>query len=234
MFARRRASSFPFFTLCTATDAVKYMVLTYVGYHNDRLYHKLVWPLHFVQVAVSLLMAFELCRHVFCPTGVWASDVRKPLIRMVSIATLIAFAIAFLSYPAVGPHSMLLWRLNFFHGVLETIFYVGMLVLSSVAGLPWKTHAARIAQAMCAGYLFDLTLDIVTSSLPRASLNHGYFLLHCIAALWDAAIMTYWLFTLWPDEPAPQPLPDHMHKQIYTLQQQAEDGLIKIRSWKST
>ncbi len=181
-----------------------------------------------------LLVVYELCMHAFRPTGVWAADVRKPLLRLASGAFVLSVLIALLSHPPFRSHALMRWRIDLFFDVFDALSLSAMLVLSSIAGLPWKTHASRIVQVLCAGSIYSLLIQVATMSVSLPRLERIYRPLMCIRLTLDLAGVIYWLFTLWPDEPAPQPLPDHMHKQIYTLQQQVENDLTRIRSWRSS
>jgi hypothetical protein len=233
LFVRRRATSFPIFTAYIAADAAVYIVLTYVSYYRPHSFSQVLWPLTFVQETITLLVAYELSLHVFRPTGVWASDVRKPLIGITGASIIIAFLFAMLAHPALGPHAALMWRIDLFYCILLNLLFVGILALSSLAGLPWKTHAARIAQGMCFGWFYFLIIEIVTNSLNFARLTHIYRPLMCIQMILALASLVYWFITLWRDEPAPQELPKHVRNQIYSLQKQAENDLIRVRSWRN-
>ncbi len=53
LFARRRARSFPFFTLCTITSTAEWIGVLYITlHHKDQLFQKVVWPLNFCQNAI--------------------------------------------------------------------------------------------------------------------------------------------------------------------------------------
>jgi hypothetical protein len=234
LLMRRRAASFPIFTTYVAIDTVILAVLAYPSYHSSHIYWKIYWPLNFIDQTIQLLVAYEISKHVFRPTGAWAPDVRKSLIATVSGSITIAFLFALLMHPQIRPFSALMWRINLFYTILICELFVGMLVLSSTAGLPWNTHAARIAQAFSAGTFFSLLIQIVISSVDMDHLRHIYSPLMLSQMTFAVVCQMYLVMMMWRDAPIPQKLPEHRRDQIYTLQQQAENDLTKIRSWRNS
>jgi hypothetical protein len=235
LFVRRRAASFPLFTAWVAIDTIITAVIPYVYFHcQNHTYRYTYRTLNVLDVTFQLLVVYEICMHVFRPTGTWAPDVRKPLIGITGGSTALALLFAVLAHPAFPlPMQRLVWRIDLFCSSLICEMFVGMLVLSSVAGLPWKTHAARIAQVFGVSSFVALLIDIVTSGVNSAWLKQIFGPLMRGETTFGIGCEIFLIVLLWRHAPAPQELPDSLRIQIYTLQQQAENDLIRIRSWRS-
>ncbi|HEV2646987.1 MAG TPA: hypothetical protein VGU46_11535 [Acidobacteriaceae bacterium] len=183
----------------------------------------------------SLVVVYEIAKHVFCPIGIWARDVCKPLTVLLIASATVACLLACLIHPINPDHfQAFMQRVRLFYVVLTVELCLGMGILSSAAGLPWRGHAAKIGQAWGFGALFGLITEMIARIWPNSRPTHAFFWINFIHLIFDLAWVIYLIVVLWPDEPAPQPLPDHMQKQMYTLQQQLENDLTRIRSWKST
>jgi hypothetical protein len=124
-------------------------------------------------------------------------------------------------------------RSRFFSAALMSELFVGMVVLSSTAGLPWKTHVARIAQGLGAYSIVCVAKDIV---LNYVSLDQH---LRVDTELTHLRVLTYlgceafWIVMLWKEAPAPRDLPPSMRDQIYSLHKRVEYDLIRIRDWRN-
>jgi hypothetical protein len=186
-----------------------------------------------VDEILQLFVVYELAVHVFRPTGVWARDVNKTFIGVVCASTVVALLLTWLAHPAAHlPLQTFILRSNFFSAALMSELFVGMVVLSATAGLPWRTHVARIAQGLGAYSLVCVALDIV---INYVSVNRHP---HVLAEFADLQTLTYfgcevfWIVMLWQEAPAPRELPESMRMQIYSLQKRVEYDLIKIRTWR--
>ncbi len=236
LFVRRRAASFPILAVYVALDAIVTGAMSYAYLHlRPHTYWSTYFILCILDQTFSTLVVYEISRHVFCPTGVWARDVRKPLIILLIASTAVACLLACLIHPRNPDHfQAFMQRISLFYVVLTMELCLGMTALSSTVGLPWKNHAARIGRAWGVGALFDLIMEMIERSWPASHPTHAFFWFNFVGSAFNSAFVIYLIVVLWPDEPAPQPLPDHIHKQIYTLQQQVENDLTKIRSWRSS
>jgi hypothetical protein len=182
--------------------------------------------------ALQVVVFYELARHVLCPTGVWARDVRGVFVWMIAGSGAVAAVLTFLAAPDVAePIQTVLLRSNFFTSVLMSELFVGMMALSVTAGLPWKTHVARIAQGFGTYALISLLLETVNSYVGLAQGQQVFNEISYFRGLAYDACVGYWIVTLWRDAPAPRELPDQMLTQIYTLQRRVELDLARIRSW---
>jgi hypothetical protein len=235
LFVRRRTASLPVFTTYIAFQVVRSAVLFFIFYHCPFSgYQHWYWKMGFLEEAIELGVIYEIAVHVFCPTGVWARDVRATFVNLVGGGTAVALVLALVAQPA-APHPIqtFILRSDLFASVLMSELFVGMMVLSRTAGLPWKTHTARIAQAFGTLSIVWVILNTISNFVGLSREHHTYTQLSRISAAAYLACEVYWIVMLWAEAPAPQELSETVRIQIYTLQRQVENDLIRIRSWRN-
>jgi hypothetical protein len=235
LFVRRRTVSFPIFTTYIAIQVATTLILYSIFYHQSyRIYESWYWALEFPDEIFQLLVIYEIAVHVFRPTGVWARDVRKTFLGIAAASTVVALLLAWASQsPSSRPLQAFIMRSDLFSSVLMSELFVGMLFLSSTVGLPWKTHTARIAQGLGAFSLVCVILEVIANSIGLGHGYHTYVELNRVRVAAYLACEAYWIVMLWAEAPAPRELPEAMRAQIYSLQRQVENDLIRIRSWRN-
>jgi hypothetical protein len=183
--------------------------------------------------ALQLAVLYEIAVRVFCPLGVWARDTRRPVITLVVSGVLIAMSLTWLSAPVTRTAvQAVILRENFFSSALMSELFVGIVVLSATAGLPWKTHVARIAQGLGAYSLICVGKDIVVNSVRLSRNALLYSELSHLRMLSYLVCEAYWIVMLWQAAPAPRELPEALRMQLCTLQERAEHDLTRIREWR--
>ena len=234
LLVRNRSGSFPAFTTFIAENIATIVILYFVLHHlSFDTYRHCYVVLGIVDEILQVFVLYELAVHVFCPTGVWAPDVYKTFIGLACISGLIALFLTWLAHPTSK-----LWiqtfvlRSNFFSAVLMSELFVCMLVLSTTAGLPWKTHVARIAQGLGTYSILCVAKDILINYYGLKQHAHFYTELSHLRALTYLGCELFWIVMLWQEAPAPRELPESMRIQIYTLQKRVEHDLIRIRAWR--
>ena len=234
LLVRHRAKTFPVFTSYVAENIVKTAVLYFVFHHfSQRDYFYSYWSLELVDEVLQLLVFYELAAHVFCPTGVWARDVRKIFFGLVCANTLLALLLTWLAHPAARmPIQAFFLRTDFFSAALLSELFVGTMVLSVTVGLPWKTHVARIAQGLGAFSIVCVAKDIVSNYIGIGGDNHIFNEMAHLKIITYLACEAYWIVMLWQEAPAPRELPEAMRMKIYTLHKQVEYDLMRIRAWR--
>jgi hypothetical protein len=233
LWIRHRVTTFPFFTILIASYVMRTVVLYLTALAGGKHTYLLAYLwLGSVDLTLQLCVVYEMASHVFRPVGNWAPDAPIRLAWIVLASIAIAAALTWLS--AIPPaHTLLrtiLIRGNFFSAVLMTELFAGMIALSVTIRLPWKTHAARIAQGLgfysfvCilieAGHSF---FGIDHSIRIAADLTYFRMLSYMICA-------GYWIVMLWLDAPVPKTLPKTMKEQLLTLQRLVEADLQRIRT----
>jgi hypothetical protein len=234
LLARRRARSFPFFTAWISENIVTAIVLYIVSRHGSKHAYLLVylWT-GCLDLGLQLAVFFELASHVFRPVGKWAPDIRDTFVGLICGSTVIAVGVTLLTTPPSRTWLRgLIIRGNFSSSVLMSELFVGMVVLSTTARLPWKTHVARIAQ----GLGFYSLIGIVTEAGHSLfGLDHSAVVSTALSYVRMSSFVFctgYWIVMLWREAPAPRPLPEAMRMQLLGLHRRLEWDLGKIRGWK--
>jgi hypothetical protein len=232
LLAKKRAATFPFFTALIAVNICNAVILYGIAASGaKRSYLFAYFTFAVLDVILQLLVTYELARHVFRPTGVWAPDLRRSFV-FIGLASLPP-ALALSLLPIPPERTMLasvLDRMNLFVAALQCELLVGMIAASTIARLPWKTHVARIAQGLGFYSLIGLIADAGHSALAR---NSGLFQTLTFARMSAYLVsLTYWIVMLWREAPAPKQLPQEISTQLFTLQRKLEYDLRKLRTLK--
>ena len=232
LVARHHARTFPVFTTLIPANVVNSLVLGEVALRGSKhTYFIAYFAFAALDLALQLWVTYELATYVFCPTGRWAPDVQKGFLLLVVASIAVAFALACVPTPMertlIG---RLLDRGNLFSSALQCELLVGMIAFSSTAGLPWKTHVARIAQGLGFYSLIGLITEAGHNFFPRntapyETLSYLRMSVYLICA-------SYWIVMLWLPAPSPQELPAAAQRQLFTLQRRVEFDLRKLRALK--
>ena len=235
MFARRRVQSFPIFAMFIANSIVRTLALYLIVLDHGSKYTYLLAYSSFasLDLAWQLGVVYELASHVFRPLGHWARDVRDSFLAMVCMSVTIAAGLTCLASkpPAASWLKSDLIRGNFFSATLMSELFLGMVVLSITAGLPWKTHAARIAQGFG---LYSLVCIFTEAAHSYLGMEHNAGLTSAISyARISIYLFTvvFWAAALWMAAPAPRELPEQMRVQLFTLQRRLAYDLHRLRGW---
>jgi hypothetical protein len=231
---RHRAETFPFFTTLIAANIVKTITLYLVALYGTTYSYRVTYScLTAVDLVLQLCVVYEVALHVFRPTGRWAPDVRRGFVIVVAASITVAAGLTTLAEtPAKTWLAAVLMRGNFFSSALMSELFAGMIILAVTAGLPWKPHAARIAQ----GLGFYSLVTILTEAghnvfgMERSSWISGDLtLLRIVTYL---VCVTYWIVMLWRDAPAPRELPSEIRSHLVAFQRLLEYDLRKLRALK--
>jgi len=215
-------------------NIVRSVTLYAVFHHGSRDAYLVTYTaLATVDFVLQLCVAYELAAHVFCPTGTWAPDVRKPFLILVVVGVIFATALACMPTPPEKTIlKSLLDRTNLFSSALLCELLVGMIGFSVTARLPWKTHVARIAQGLGFYSLLGLLIAggyTMIGQVRTSALSQQLTLFRLTTYL---ICVSYWIVMLWLEAPAPKELPEEMRRQLFTLQARVEYDLRKFRALK--
>jgi hypothetical protein len=232
LLTRHRARTFPVFTTLIAANILNSIALYEIALRGSaHTYFIAYFAFASLDLVLQLAVTYELARHVFCPTGTWAPDIRKGFLLLVLTSLAIAFVLACLpSPPEKTILRTLLDRGNLFSSALQCELFVGMIAFSSTANLPWNTHVARIAQGLGFYSLVGLITEAGHNILAGTSIAYqNVTYLRMSTYLLCAG---YWIVMLWLPAPAPQELPEEAQRQLFTLQRRVEYDLRKLRALK--
>jgi hypothetical protein len=232
LFTRNRARTFPVFTTLIAANVFNAVALYEIANHGTKHSYLIAYfSFAILDFVLQLSVTYELARHIFCPTGTWAPDVRNGFLILVVASIPVAAALAmFPTPPEKRLLAALLDRGNVFTAALQCELFVGMIAFSATARLPWKTHVARIAQGLGFFSLIGMLADAGHSMVVR---NSTVFQALTFVRMTSYLVCaSYWIVMLWLDAPAPKELPEEMRKQLFTLQARVEYDLRKFRALK--
>jgi hypothetical protein len=229
---RGRVRMFPIFTALIACNIVKTVVLYAIARDSPKhTYLVAYFGFAILDFVLQLSVTFELSRHLFCPTGTWAQDVRRGIMLLATVSLLIAFVLASLPVPPEGTVlGTLLDRGNLLSSALQCELFVGMIAFSTIARLPWKTHVARIAQGLGVYELIGILTEAGHNLTVRNSLSFQALTYVRMSAY--LACVTYWIVMLWRDAPEPMELPEDMRRLLFTMQINVDYDLRKLRAFK--
>ncbi len=234
LWYRRRAQSFPFFTSLITLNVVRTIVLYFVlklGTHKD--YFNTYWSLALLDTALELCIVYEVASRVFRPVGVWAQDVRDSFLWMVGLSIAVALGLSWLASPPAPT-----WMQSFvtkgtlFAAALISELFVLMMALSISARLPWRTHAAKIAQGLGIYSLISMLIETGHSYFGVGREVHAFVFLSHIRIAAYITCVAYWTVTLWLKEQPSREMTQEMRERLFTLQRRVEYDLQGLRSRK--
>jgi hypothetical protein len=231
LLIRRRFKTFPIFTVFILSNIARTATLYFVAQHgNGTSYFYTFWSLGILDTLLQLAVVYEMYSHTFRPHGTWARDIRGTFAWIAAVAIAVAAGLTWLA----APHARLWMQVvvikgNFFSSVALSELFVGMIALSVKAGLPWKTHVARISPGLGAYSMIDLVIDTGHSYFGVGRNTQTYTMLSHFRMSAYLVCVAYWIFMLWRNAPDPRQLPDSLHGQLIRLQNVVNSDLERIR-----
>jgi hypothetical protein len=229
LVTRHRASMFPVFTTLIAMNLTKSIALYEIALHGSKhSYFVVYFAFAILDLVLQLSVTYELASHTFCPTGIWAPNVRRGFFILAIASAAVAFVLACLPAPPEATIlGTMLDRGNLFSSALQCELFVGMIAFSATSRLPWKTHVARIAQGLGFYSLIGLMTEAGHNVLARNSMPYETLTYLRMASYLVCGF--YWIIMLWMEAPAPQELPEETRRQLFTLQRRVAYDLRKLR-----
>src|SRR5580698_1077715 len=164
---RRRFRTFPLFTAFIFSNLARTIALYFVSVYGTKAsYFYTFWSLGILDTVLQLSVVYEMYSHTFRPLGAWARDLRGAFVWLLTGSIVVAAGLTWLS----APHARLWMQVvvikgNFFSSAWMSELFVGMVVLAVRAGLPWKTHVARISQGLGVYSIIEVLIEA----------GHSYF-----------------------------------------------------------
>lgn len=232
LLARRRTARFPMFTALVSANILRTVLL--FSLRNHEFPYMLVYlAAHVLDIGLQLAVVYEIARHVFRPSGGWAPDVRRPMLWLGWASLAAASGLTWLAAPyAPGLERTALLKSEFFSSTLTSELFLGMVVLSVTAGLPWRTHDARIMHALGTFTLLDLAIEAVHTVHGEAGTSHIRDVLTLARMAVYLGCLAYWIVTLWQEAPEPRGLPPKMLADLRLLNARLAYDLYALRNWK--
>jgi hypothetical protein len=231
LLVRKRAARFPWFTALVVLNILRTIALYAIRrYATKSDYFYSYWSLAIVDEIVQLAVIYELARQVFRASGSWARDMRSGLLAWIAGSLALAALMATLAPPQTRLKvQTVIIKGSMFSSVLLTELFLGMIVLSIAAGLPWRTHAARIAQGLGVYSLITVILEAGHTWSGLLHETHTYQWLSRARIAVYLGCLVYWIVTLWRDDRPMRELTDDMRSQLSSLQAETAEHLSALR-----
>jgi len=223
---------FPIFTAFVVSNIGRTVALGLVELYGTKAsYFYTYWSLAILDTALQLAVVYEMYSQTFRRRGAWARDLHSALIWLVIVSVAVAAGLTWLATPHVR-----LWmqvvviKGTFFSSACMSELFVGMIVLAVRAGLPWRTHVARISQGLGVYSLIDVLIEAAHSYLGVGRNTQTYTMLSHFRMSAYLVCVTYWIVMLWRDEPRSRKLPKDFRGQLIQLQSMVDSDLERIRA----
>jgi hypothetical protein len=227
--------SFPWFTALIFTSVLKTIAL-YLMYPRSSqagysfAYFYAYWGFAGLDSILQLAVVYEIATQVFRPLGGWARDLHRNLVWLVVISFAVAAGLTWLCLPRTYSwRQALVIRGSLFSSALLAELFGGMTMLSVTAGLPWKTHAARIAQGLGIYSVFCIVVEagnsyfgLVNGTVASMLLTHTRMLMYLIC-------IVYWIVTLSRREQQSESLPLELRTYLPFLREQTGSTLRTLK-----
>jgi hypothetical protein len=232
LLLRGRARVFPVFTTLIVLNVTRTMVLFLISRQGTKaMYFYTFWYLAAADVALQFGVVYELASKVFRPLGDWAFDIRTKL--AVWVAGSVCFALLLTLIPK--PQSriwmqVLLLKGSFFSAALMSELFVGMIALSSIAGLSWSSHAAKISKGLAFYSVATLIFETANTSFGLNGNDQMYGELSRLRMVLYLCCVMYWIISLWRNAPPARRMPDLVRQQVSVINRALESRLDGLRS----
>lgn len=231
LLIRRRYRQFPYFTTFVLANILRTIALFFVrSLGAGSAYFYTFWSLGLFDTLLQISVVYEMYSLTFRPLGAWALDMRTTLKWLVVSTIGVAAALTWLAAPNAR-----LWmqvaviKGSFFSSVCMSELFVGMIALSVKAGLPWKTHVARISQGLGLYSGLDVLIEAGHSYFGVIGSAQIYTMLSHTRMSAYLVCVGYWIVMLWRKEPDARKMPKKILVQLVRLQNLVGSDLERIR-----
>ena len=234
LWFRHRVRKFRFFFALISASVLRTIALYEVLHHGSwQTYNSCYWAMAILDTVLQLLVIYVLAMHVFRPLGTWAPDIRRSAYTLMLFSVFVGAGLTWLAAPRTATwKDTFVIKGSFLFSCVVCELLVCMIVLSATAGLPWKTHAARIAQGLGVYSLIDVLIEAAHSYYGQAYSTHIDTVLNHVRMSVYLMVVAYWAVTLWIEEPRPRELPVEVRRQLLLLYEWAPSGGRTLRDWR--
>jgi hypothetical protein len=232
LLLRRRARAFPIFTTLLILNVIRTAVLFFINREGSKaMYFYAFWSLASADIALQFAVMYELASQVFRPLGKWASDIRARLAVWVAGSLALALLLTWIPKPqSQFWMQVLLLKGSFFSAALMSELFVGMIALSSLAGLSWSSHVAKIAKGLAFYSVVTLIFETANTSFGFNGHDHMYGELSQLRMVLYLCCVMYWILSLWRNAPPARRMPDLVREQVSVISRALEGRLDAFRS----
>jgi hypothetical protein len=232
LLLRGRARTFPIFTALMILNVIRTVVLFLINREGSKaMYFYAFWSLASADIALQFGIVYELASKIFRPLGTWASDIRTRLAMWAGASVCLALLLTWIPKPqSQFWMQVLLLKGSFFSAALMSELFVGMIALSSVAGLSWSSHAAKIAKGLAFYSVVTLIFETANTSFGLNGNDRIYGELSRLRMVLYLCCVMYWILSLWRNAPPASRMPDLMREQVSVISRALEGRLDVFRS----
>jgi len=229
---RRRARTFPIFTALIVLNVVRTIVLFVVSRKGTKAeYFYTFWSLAFADVLLQLGVVYELASKVFRPLGKWPSDIRPRLAALVAGSISLAVLLTWIPKPQRQFWmQVVLLKGSYFSAALMSELFVGMMALSSIAGLSWSSHVAKVAKGLAFYSVATLIFETINTVFGLSGNDQRYDQLSRLRMVLYLGCVMYWIISLWRNAPPGERMPDHVRQEVSVIRQAVRSRLDGLRS----
>jgi hypothetical protein len=119
-----------------------------------------------------------------------------------------------------------------FASALLSELFIAMMALSVSAGLPWRTHVAKIAQGLGAYSLISVLIDTGHSYFGVSREQPAFIVISHVRMAAYLGCVGYWSVSLWRKERTARRMTAEMREKMFTLQMRVDYHLSDLRSRK--
>jgi hypothetical protein len=219
LLVKKRFTSYPVFSALIGFNILRTAVLFGIrGHYGDALYSHVYWRLALVDAGLQLGLIVEIASKVFRPRGTWAIDVRSKLLMSIAGSAVVAAVLAHFQDPARRDAvEHLAIKMGYFSVVLNAELFTVMVVLSSEAGLNWRSHIASIATGMAVYCFLGILIELTSRFSEANTLRELVVSLQVMRRWLYLACELYWGYSLWRPEPLSRRMSPRMEGQVSAL-----------------
>ena len=232
LLLRGRARSFPVFTALIVLNVSRTMLLFLITREGTKaMYFYAFWSLASADVALQFGVVYELASKIFRPLGSWASDIRTRIAVWAGASVCLAWLLTWIPKPQSRFWvQVLLLKGSFFSAALMSELFVGMIALSSIAGLSWSSHVAKIAKGLAFYSVVTLIFETINTSFGLNGKDQVYGELSRLRMVLYLCCVMYWIVALWRNAPSARRMPILVREQVSAIHQALKGRVAAFRS----
>lgn len=233
LLLRGRFGTFPVFTVFIAFQLLRSFALFEIYRSgNMRAYTLVYWTVAGVDFVLQLGVLFEIARNVLRPTGDWVKEARWMLLGLSLLGLLLAGISSAVIQPSATSLSLkaLQIRGSLFTSLLTCELFLSVMFASNLVGLVWKNHVMALGQGLSIWALVAVAIDIVHG----LGASHYYTKLVQLRSFTYIAVLIYWIFAFWRNEPEKRELTPEMKEYLVAIHRTVNYHLATVVSRKKT
>ena len=230
LLSRSTSVRFPMFTALIGFNVVRTALLCYLHSLGISVYFYSYWSLALVDTLLQLTVFVEVALKIFRPSGMFSSDIKKPLLSIAPCSVCVAAFVALLALPPVQDvEQAIVIRGELFSTVMMSQLFVGLLVLSVTSGFAWKTEVGVIAKGLGVFSTLSLSLQGLKAIYGAMHAQQLFKMFSQIQVFLYLACLTYWIVGLSKRATETKPLPNDFKLKLVQINASVASLLCELR-----